>query len=88
VAATRGSDYSGVALLATYAAGLGVAFLLAAGLTDHFARSVGRLRRWGAWLPRAAGVVMMAVGAAMMTGKLTVFAYWLLEVFPALGRIG
>jgi len=88
VAATRGSDYSGVALLATYAAGLGVPFLLAAGFTDHFARSIGRLRRWGAWLHRAAGVVLIAVGAAMMTGKLTVFAYWLLEVFPALGRIG
>lgn len=88
VAATHGSQLSGVGLLATYAAGLGVPFLLAAAFTDHFARSLAGLRRWGAWLHRGAGVVMIVVGIAMMTGKLTAFAYWLLETFPALGRIG
>lgn len=88
IAATHGGDYSGVALLATYAAGLGVPFLLAAAFTDHFARSLKGLRRWGVWLHRGAGIVMVLVGVAMMTGQLTVFAYWLIETFPALGKIG
>lgn len=88
IAATQGSDFSGIALLATYAAGLGVPFLLAAAFTDRFARSLGGLRRWGVWLHRTAGIVLVVVGVAMMTGHLTAFAYWLLEVFPALGRIG
>jgi cytochrome c-type biogenesis protein len=35
-----------------------------------------------------AGVIMVVMGIAMMTGKLTAFSYWLLERFPALGRIG
>ncbi len=35
-----------------------------------------------------AGVLMIAMGLAMMTGKLTTFSYWLLQRFPVLGRIG
>lgn len=88
VAATQSAEFNGVALLATYAAGLGIPFLLAALFTDRFARSVGNLRHWGRWLHPGAGVIMIVMGLAMMTGQLTVFAYWLLEVFPVLGRIG
>jgi cytochrome c-type biogenesis protein len=36
----------------------------------------------------AAGVIMVAMRVAMMTGKLTAFSYWLVERFPVLGRIG
>lgn len=88
VAATQGSEFSGIGLLSTYAAGLGVPFLLAAAFTDHFTRQMARLRHWGAWLHRGAGVVMTIFGLAMMTGRLNAFAYWLLDVFPALGQIG
>jgi cytochrome c-type biogenesis protein len=28
------------------------------------------------------------LGLAMITGKVAAFAYWLLETFPILGRIG
>ena len=78
----------GVALLAIYSAGLGVPFLMVASFTD---RLVGRLRgarRVGRRLHQAAGGVMVVMGLAMMTGKLTSLAYWLLDVFPILGRIG
>jgi cytochrome c-type biogenesis protein len=88
LAAAQGGGSGGMALLATYAAGLGIPFLVAAFFTDHFARSTRRLRRWGAWVHRGSGVVLIIVGAAMMTGQLTRFAYWLLETFPVLGRIG
>lgn len=88
IAATRSGEFNGVALLATYAAGLGIPFLLAAVFTDYFARSLAGMRRWGRWLHPLAGGVLIVVGVAMMTGQLTAFAYWLLEVFPALGRIG
>jgi cytochrome c-type biogenesis protein len=36
----------------------------------------------------AAGVVLVAMGIAMMTGQLSRFGFWLLQTFPALGRIG
>jgi cytochrome c-type biogenesis protein len=46
------------------------------------------LRRVGWILQIAAGVVLVAMGVAMMTGRLSTFAFWLLETFPALGQIG
>jgi cytochrome c-type biogenesis protein len=36
----------------------------------------------------AAGLILVLMGLAMMTGQLTAFAFWLLNTFPALGRIG
>jgi len=78
----------GVALLALYSAGLGVPFLIVAAFTDRLA---GRLRgagRLGRRLHQGAGVVMIAMGLAMITGRLSALSYWLLDAFPALGRIG
>jgi cytochrome c-type biogenesis protein len=31
---------------------------------------------------------MVATGVAMLTGQLSAFSFWLLEVFPVLGTIG
>lgn len=78
----------GIALLVIYSLGLGVPFLLAAlftrGLTGRI-KSIGRL---GRGLRIAAGASMVAIGAAMATGYLSAFAFWLLQTFPMLGTIG
>lgn len=52
-------------LLAAYAAGLGVPFLLAAGALGRIDR---RLARWGAQLSLGSGAVMTAVGVLMLLG--------------------
>jgi cytochrome c-type biogenesis protein len=78
----------GVVLLAIYSAGLGVPFLVVAAFTD---KAAGRLRgigRWGRRLHQAAGGVMVLMGLAMMTGRLSALSYWMLDAFPVLGRIG
>jgi len=78
----------GVALLAIYSAGLGVPFLLAALFTDRLTRKIRSIGRLGRRLYQSAGIVMVAMGIAMMTGQLSALSYWLLDVFPILGRIG
>lgn len=78
----------GVALLAVYSAGLGVPFLIVAGLTDRLARRLRGIGRVGRRLHQAAGVVMILMGLAMMTGRLSALSYWLLDAFPVLGTIG
>jgi len=88
IAATQEGTGSGVLLLSFYSLGLGVPFLLAALSTDWFVRRLPRWRRAGRYLQAAAGVVLVAMGAAIIAGRLSVFAFWLLEHFPALGRIG
>ncbi len=88
VSATSATVGGGVALLAIYSLGLGVPFLAATMFTDELA---GRLRsagRVGRTLQILAGAVMVLMGFAMITGQLSTFAFWLLETFPALGRIG
>lgn len=86
--ATSATIGQGVALLAIYSAGLGIPFLIVAAFTD---RLTGRLRgagRLGRRLHQGAGVVMILMGIAMITGQLSALSYWLLDVFPVLGKIG
>lgn len=88
LSATQAPGAGGTGLLAIYAAGLGVPFLLVALFTRELATRMRVLRRVGWILQIAAGLVLVAMGIAMMTGRLSTFAFWLLETFPALGRIG
>lgn len=82
------TDASGVGLLAAYALGLGVPFLLAALFADRAARMLGKLRGVGAALQIGGGLVLVAFGVAMITGWVSVMAIWLLDAVPALGRLG
>jgi cytochrome c-type biogenesis protein len=78
----------GMALLAVYSLGLGVPFLAAAIFTEWLLVRLRLLARIGRFLQIGAGGVLVAMGAAIMTGELSAFSYWLLETFPALARIG
>jgi cytochrome c-type biogenesis protein len=78
----------GTTLLLVYAAGLGLPFVLAALFTDRLLTQMRRLARAGAVLQRVAGGVLLAMGLLMVTGQLELIAYWFLETFPALSRLG
>ena len=88
VAASSANGSSGVALLAIYSLGLGLPFVLAALFFSSFVGRLGNFRRLGRVLQVVAGVVMIAMGVAMITGHLTDVAIWFLETFPSLGNIG
>jgi cytochrome c-type biogenesis protein len=88
VTAVSAAPGDGIALLAVYSAGLGVPFLLAAAFTGGLVKHLRTLRHIGRPLQVAAGLVLVAVGVAMMTGQLSAFALWLLRTFPVLGTIG
>lgn len=88
VSATSTTVSSGIVLLAVYSLGLGVPFILAAVFTDALAARIRSLGFVGRTLKVVAGVVMIVMGVAMITGHLTTFAFWLLEMFPALSSIG
>lgn len=86
--ATSATVAEGVTLLSIYSAGLGVPFFLAAMFTDRLTRKIRPIRRLGRRLHQGAGLVMIVMGVAMMTGQLSALSYWLLDAFPILGRIG
>ncbi|WP_224814994.1 cytochrome c biogenesis CcdA family protein [Hasllibacter sp. MH4015] len=88
IAATEASVQKGTALLAVYAVGLGLPFLLAAAFIDQAQGLMARMKRHMKLIERIMGVLLIAVGTALMTGAFSAFAFWLLETFPALGQLG
>lgn len=78
----------GVALLAAYATGLGVPFLLAALYLPALLARGRRLGWFGYVLRLVSGAIMVAAGVAIATDELTSVAGWMLRTFPWLVSIG
>lgn len=88
VSAATTTVSGGVVLLAIYSLGLGVPFLLTAMFTDAVSHRLKSVRRLGRWLQVVAGGAMVLMGLAMVTGQMSVMAYWFLDTFPILAKIG
>jgi cytochrome c-type biogenesis protein len=88
VSAASATVAKGVTLLAVYSLGLGVPFLLVAVFTGGLLARLKSIGRLGRLLHILAGGVMVLMGAAMITGQLSAFSFWLLETFPELSTIG
>ena len=88
LAGAEGTVGRGAALLAAYAAGIGVPFLGAALFTGPFLRMVSRFRAHLSGIEQAMGFVLIGVGLLIFAGAMPVIGGWLLEYVPILGRIG
>ena len=88
MAASEGDVTRGTVLLGSYAVGLGVPFLLAAIFVQRSMTVMQSLKRHMGLIEKIMGLLLLAVGLALLTGAFTAFSWWLLETFPALGRIG
>lgn len=85
LAAQEGSVQRGTLLLAIYALGLGLPFLLAALFIERSMGLMQRLKRHMKLIERAMGTLLLVVGLALVTGAFTDFSFWLLETFGRLG---
>jgi cytochrome c-type biogenesis protein len=88
VAASKDSVLHGASLLGAYAAGLGIPFLVAALAAGPFTRFMQRFRHHVRKIEIVLGVLLVITGILFLTGMMSEIAYWILEAFPALGRIG
>jgi len=88
VAASEQTVAKGAGLLAVYSVGLGIPFMLAAFAVEPFAAFLARFRRHLLKVERVMGGLLVLTGIAFLTGFVTQASFWLLEAFPALGRIG
>jgi len=88
VAASEATVSKGAGLLAVYSLGLGIPFVLATIAIEPFAAFLSRFRRHLHRVEQAMGVLLILTGIAFLTGTITQFSFWLLDVFPVLGRIG
>jgi cytochrome c-type biogenesis protein len=88
VAGAEGSVARGAGLLAAYSLGLGIPFVLAAFAMGPFVALMKRVRSRFVWVERSMGALLVLTGVAFLSGWLQNASFWLLETFPALGRLG
>lgn len=88
LAASEANLARGTALLAVYAVGLGIPFLLAAVFITRSLVLMNRLKRRMALIEKIMGILLIFVGAMLLTGAFSSFSYWLLETFPSLAELG
>ncbi|MGR3320421.1 MAG: cytochrome c biogenesis CcdA family protein [Pseudooceanicola sp.] len=88
LAASEASVSRGTALLAVYAAGLGVPFLLVAAFLPRLTGLMAWMKRHMEIIERVMGLLLWTIGLMMLTGGFSRFSYWLLEMFPALATLG
>jgi cytochrome c-type biogenesis protein len=88
MAGAQDSVGEGARLLFIYSLGIGVPFLVAAAFADAFMRWSARFRaRLGA-VEKAMGALLVIAGVLIFSGQMSAIANWLVDMFPALGKIG
>lgn len=88
LAASEGSVSRGTFLLAVYAVGLGVPFLVVAMLLPKLGGAMNWMKRHMEQIEKVMGLLLWTIGLLMLTGGFSAFSFWLLEAFPALATIG
>lgn len=82
LAGTSGQLGVGVSLLAVYALGLGVPFVLSALMLTSFTRFSKRFRPYLPWVERVSGAVLVVAGVMLLTGTYTALNGTLIRYTP------
>jgi cytochrome c-type biogenesis protein len=88
IAASEATVAKGAAMLAVYSLGLGIPFIIAAFAVEPFAAFLARFRAYLGMVEKAMGGLLVLTGIAFLTGFVSQASFWLLEMFPVLGKIG
>ena len=88
VAGSEDTVFKGAALLAVYSAGLGVPFIAAALAIEPCFKFIRGFSRHFVVVERTVGMLLILTGVGFLTGGMQTASFWLLETFPALGKLG
>jgi cytochrome c-type biogenesis protein len=88
VAAAEATVAKGAMLLGFYSLGLGIPFVLAALAMKPFVGFLMRFKQHLGTVEKVTGGLLVLTGIAFLTGFMATASFWLLETFPALGRLG
>lgn len=88
VAGSSDTIWNGASLLALYALGIGLPFILAAAFASRFLMLAGRFRKHMGTVEKIMGGLLVVTGLLILTGRMSLIANWLLETFPAFSNIG
>ena len=88
LAASGNSVRYGASLLAVYSLGLGIPFIIAALMLRQFLAFSKSFRPYLRRVEQGAGAILVITGTLMFFGRFSALGYYLLDAFPALGKIG
>ena len=88
LAADTANPVKGVILLATYAAGLGIPFLLAAAGIGYFLKFLVRIRSYIRPIEIFTGLLLILFGVLILTNRMQEIAFFFIEYFPILNSLG
>jgi len=88
LAAIKESYTESMLLLSFYSLGLAVPFIISGILINKFLFFSKSFKKYMSSITKTGGIILLLTGIAILTGKLQVLGFFILEYFPLLGKIG
>ena len=88
IAGSQDTALRGALLLASYAAGIGVPFLIAGAFAARFIKVTQKFKRHMATVEKIMGGFLVLTGLLFITGQMSRIAQWMIDTFPAFSTIG
>ena len=87
-ASMEDSIYKGILLLSLYSLGLAVPFVLSSLLIKKFLIFSKRVKNYLINIKKISGIILIITGILIVTGKLQILGFYLIEYFPILQKLG
>tara|TARA_Y100000590_G_scaffold394953_1_gene474536 strand:+ start:206 stop:922 length:717 start_codon:yes stop_codon:yes gene_type:complete len=88
LAAIEGNTTKSILLLSFYSLGLAIPFIISGVLVEKFFYFSKKYRKHLANITKMGGIILLLTGIAILTDRLQVVGFFILEFFPILGNIG
>jgi cytochrome c-type biogenesis protein len=87
-ASMENSIYKGILLLCFYSLGLAVPFILSSLLIKKFLIFSKKTKKYLNKIKKISGIILIITGILIVTGKLQILGFYLIEYFPILQKLG
>jgi len=87
-ASMEGSIYKGISLLSLYSLGLAVPFVFSSLLIKRFLVFSKSTKKYLINIKKISGIILLMTGILIVTGKLQILGFYLIEYFPILQKLG
>ena len=87
-ASMEDSIYKGILLLSLYSLGLAVPFVLSSLLIKKFLIFSKKAKNYLIKVKKISGIILIITGILIVTGKLQILGFYLIEYFPILQKLG
>ena len=77
-----------ILLLSFYSLGLAIPFIISGILIDKFLIFSKNLKKYISTIRKVGGAILLLTGIAILTDRLQIFGFFILEYFPSMGNIG